>query len=88
MVPHEVVEERSVVGICGLSAMLTRAAQYLLDNIPRPRRCQSLLKISERALHVSIKNLTKELLLVAKSSVKARRLIRILQVRSEREAPS
>ena len=49
-----------------------RAAQYLFDNIPRPRRCQSFLKIGERPLHVSIKNLTKELLLVAKSSVKAR----------------
>ena len=49
-----------------------RAAQNLLDNIPRLGRRQSFLKISKRSLHVSIENLAKELLFVAKSSIKAR----------------
>jgi hypothetical protein len=49
---------------------LGRAQEYLFDNIPRRWRRQSLAKISERSVHVSIENLAKELLFVAKSSVK------------------
>src|SRR5258708_11337154 len=44
--------------------------EYLFDNIPRLWRRQGLAKISERSVHVSIENLAKELLFVAKSGVK------------------
>jgi hypothetical protein len=49
---------------------LRRTEEYLFDDIPRLRRRQSLAKIGERSVNVSIENLAKELLLIAKSSVK------------------
>jgi hypothetical protein len=49
---------------------LGRAEEYLFDNIPRLCCRQGLAKISQRSVHVSIENLAKELLLIAKSSVK------------------
>jgi hypothetical protein len=47
-----------------------RAEEYFFDHIPRLRRPQSLSKKGKRSVHVSIKNFAKELLLVAKRSVK------------------
>ena len=42
----------------------------MFDHIPRLRRRQSLAKIGKRPVHVSIENLAKELLFVAKCGVK------------------
>src|SRR5437660_191159 len=47
-----------------------RAEEYFFDHTPRLRRRQSFAKIGDRPVHVSIENFTKELLLVAKCSVK------------------
>jgi hypothetical protein len=47
-----------------------RAEEYLFDDIPRLWRRQSLAKVGERSVDVSIQNLAKEFLFVAKSSVK------------------
>src|SRR5712672_3425052 len=47
-----------------------RAEEYFFDRIPRLRCRQSFAKISDRPVHVSIENFSKELLLVAKSGVK------------------
>src|SRR6266700_320967 len=44
-----------------------RAEEYFFDHIPRLRSGQSVAKISNRPVHVSIENLAKKLLLVAKS---------------------
>jgi hypothetical protein len=46
------------------------AEENLFDNITRLPRRQSLSKKGKRSVHVSIKNFAKELLLVAKRSVK------------------
>src|SRR6266852_3624486 len=54
-------------GIIGHSG---RAKEYFFDHIPGLRRRQSLAKIGARPVHVSIENFSKELLLVAKRSVK------------------
>src|SRR3979411_2127629 len=47
-----------------------RAEKYFFDRIPRLRCRQSFAKIGDRPVHVSIENLSKELLLVAKCGVK------------------
>src|SRR6266446_2567139 len=47
-----------------------RAEEYFFDHIPRLRCRQSFAKIGDRSVHVSIENFSKELLLVAKRSVK------------------
>ena len=47
-----------------------RAEKYFFDHIPRLGRRQSFAKIGDRPVHVSIENFSKELLLVAKCSVK------------------
>ena len=49
-----------------------RAEEYFFDHIPRLRRRQSFAEIGDRPVHVSIENFSKELLLVAKRSVKTR----------------
>src|SRR6266702_132431 len=49
-----------------------RAEEYFFDHIPRLRCRQSFAKIGDRPVHVSIENFSKELLLVAKRSVKTR----------------
>ena len=47
-----------------------RAEEYFFDHIPRLRCRQSLAKICDRSVHVSIENFSEELLFVAKCSVK------------------
>src|SRR2546421_10936402 len=47
-----------------------RAEEYFFHHIPGLRCRQSFAKIGDRPVHVSIKNLAEELLLVTKSSVK------------------
>src|SRR5439155_27158537 len=49
---------------------LGRTEEYLFYSIPRFRRRQSFAEIGKRSVDVSIENLAKELLLIAKSSVK------------------
>jgi hypothetical protein len=49
-----------------------RAEGYFFDDIPHLRRCQSFAEIGDRPIHVSVENFSKELLLVAKGSVKTR----------------
>src|SRR5207244_11917627 len=46
------------------------AEEYFFDHIPRLRCRESFAKISNRPVHVSIENFSKELLLVAKCCVK------------------
>src|SRR5206468_12665269 len=53
----------------GITRHLGRAEEYLFDDVPRLRCRQSLAKIGKRSVDVSIQNLAKELLLVAKSCV-------------------
>src|SRR5438046_1821422 len=54
----------------GITSHPGRAEQYFFDHIPRLRCRQRFAKISNRAVHVSIENFSKELLLVAKGGVK------------------
>src|SRR5437868_3178342 len=49
-----------------------RTEEYLFDDIPRLGCRQSLAEIGKWPVHVSIENLAKKLLFVAKSSVKTR----------------
>jgi hypothetical protein len=56
--------------------MLAGAEENLFDNIPRLPRRQSFLKISERSVHVPIKNFAEELLLVPESCIKTRPIAR------------
>ena len=46
-----------------------RAEEYLFDHVPRLRCRQSFAKPRDRAVHVSIENFSKQLLLVAKCGV-------------------
>src|SRR5437660_11953456 len=58
---------------CGNPAIFRhpgRAEEYLFDHVPRLRCRQSSAKKSDRPVHVSIENSSKQLLLVAKCGVK------------------
>ena len=46
-----------------------RAEEYLFDHVPRLRCRQSSAKPRDRAVHVSIENFSKQLLLIAKCGV-------------------